>query len=76
MAEKLLKGINFPGLEDTYIIPQVDDTLTVSGASADAKVVGDSLNGMIPKILDSSLCGTSLPAAGTPGRIFFKKVSS
>jgi hypothetical protein len=22
MAEKILKGINFPGLEDTYIVPE------------------------------------------------------
>jgi hypothetical protein len=27
MANKILKGMNFPGLEDTYIIPQVDATL-------------------------------------------------
>lgn len=26
MAEKMLKGINFPGLEDTYMVPQINDT--------------------------------------------------
>lgn len=48
MAEKILKGINFPGLEDTYIIPQPDDTLTITGAPADAKAVGDALSGKQP----------------------------
>ena len=43
MAEKILKGINFPGLEDTYIIPEVDNTLKKSGSPADAKAVGDAL---------------------------------
>ena len=32
--------------------------------------------GAIPKILTSEYFGTSLPAAGTAGRIFFKKVNS
>ena len=48
MAEKILKGIIFPGLEDTYIVPEVDDTLSVPGASADAKVVGEALSGKQP----------------------------
>lgn len=43
MATKPLKGIIFPGLEDTYIIPEVDDSLSVSGASADAKKTGDMI---------------------------------
>lgn len=41
MANKILKGINFPGLEDTYIIPQVDATLKNQGESADAQVTGN-----------------------------------
>ena len=48
MAEKILKGINFPGLEDTYIIPEVDNTLSKSGQAADAKVVGEALAGKQP----------------------------
>lgn len=38
-----LKSIRFPGLSDTYVIPQVDDTLTQAGRPADAKKVGDEL---------------------------------
>ena len=44
MANKPFIGIKFPGLEDTYIAPQVDDTLAVTGAAADAKTVGDALD--------------------------------
>lgn len=44
MAEKQLKGINFPGLDGTYEIPQVDDTLQTSGAAADAKATGEALS--------------------------------
>lgn len=53
MAEKILKGIKFPGLEDIYIIPEaseVDETLSVSGAPADAKTVGEK----IAEIVDSA----------------------
>lgn len=40
MATKPLKSIKFPGLPDTYTIPQIDDTLSNEGEAADAKVVG------------------------------------
>ena len=46
MAYIPLKSITFPDLPDTYTIPQVDTTLTVSGAAADAKTVGDRLDEM------------------------------
>ena len=44
MATKPLKTIKFPGLEDTYTIPQVDATLTQTGQAADAKKTGDEIN--------------------------------
>ena len=44
MATKPLKTITFEGLEDTYTIPQIDDTLSVTGASADAKATGDAIS--------------------------------
>ena len=41
MARKLLKSIKFPKLPDTYAIG--DESLTVEGAAADSKTVGDAL---------------------------------
>lgn len=55
MAEKILKGINFPGLEDTYIIPEVDDTLSKLGSPADAKAVGDAINRMKEDALNNDI---------------------
>lgn len=46
MANVPLKSIKFPGLEDTYTVPQIDSTLTQSGQAADAKVVGDEIEGV------------------------------
>lgn len=43
MANKPLKSVQFPGLDDTYTIPAVDTTLAVTGAAADSKKVGDEL---------------------------------
>lgn len=43
MAEIALKSIKFPGLANTYTIPQIDTTLTQSGQVADSKVVGDEI---------------------------------
>lgn len=43
MANKPLQTLKFPDLPDTYTVPQVDDTLEVEGAAADAKKVGDAL---------------------------------
>ena len=39
MADKLLKSLTFPDLDDRYIVG--DTSLSVSGAAADAKTVGD-----------------------------------
>ena len=44
MATKPLKSLKFPGLPDTYTVPQIDDTLTETGGAADAKVVGDKIS--------------------------------
>jgi hypothetical protein len=43
MAEKRLHSIQFPGLEDTYTVPETDTTLTISGDPADAKITGDKI---------------------------------
>ena len=46
MANKPLKSIKFPGLEDTYIIPEVDNSLSITGAAADSKVTGDEISNL------------------------------
>ena len=43
MANIPLSSIKFPGLPDKYTVPVVDNTLTTTGAAADAKKVGDEL---------------------------------
>lgn len=43
MSDVSLKSLTFPGLTPRYTVPQVDDTLTVQGAAADAKVTGDAI---------------------------------
>lgn len=44
MANVALKSIKFPGLTDTYTVPQIDSTLAVTGKAADAKATGDRLS--------------------------------
>ena len=44
MANISLKDIQFPGLNNVYKVPEVDSTLTQSGAAADAKKTGDELS--------------------------------
>lgn len=55
MANKPLQSIMFPDLPDTYTIPVVDSTLTVSGAPADAKKTGDSLADKVDKVSGKGL---------------------
>lgn len=68
MAEIPLKSIQFPGLGDTYTVVQVDETLTVEGAAADAKTVGDWMNNII---LSSNNYGSTAPEDGQEGQVFF-----
>ena len=46
MANKNLKSIKFPGLTDTYVVPQIDSTLTQTGRPADAKATGDAISAL------------------------------
>lgn len=46
MANKPLQSIKFPGLSDTYVVPQIDDTLSVEGRPADAKATGDRIDSL------------------------------
>ena len=65
MANKPLKSVKFPGLGDTYTIPQVDTTLAVTGAAADSKKVGDEItelkadfNELGLSVVNGALCVT------------------
>lgn len=43
MANKPLQSITFPELDNKYTVPVVDNTLTTTGAAADAKKTGDEI---------------------------------
>lgn len=63
MANKPLKSIKFPGLDDTYTVPQIDDTLTVTGKAADAAATGElknELNLALVRIGDEELYKNTL----------------
>ena len=46
MSNIPLKTIKFPGLDDTYTVPVVDNTLATAGAAADAKKTGDEITSL------------------------------
>ena len=52
MANKPLKSIKFPGLSDTYTVPEVDATLTGTGKAADAKKTGDEITAIKADLSD------------------------
>lgn len=54
MSNIPLKTITFPGLDDTYTIPQVDNTLLTAGAAADAKKTGDEITDLKEALTDVS----------------------
>ena len=47
MANIPLSSIKFPGLPDTYTVPAVDNTLSTTGAAADAKATGDTIDNVV-----------------------------
>ena len=61
MANKPLQSIKFPGLSDTYTTPQVDATLTTTGAAADAKKTGDEISSIKQDLndIESSIFDTN-----------------
>ena len=52
MANIPLKTLKFPGLDDTYTVPQIDSTLAVSGKAADAKKTGDEITAVKADLSD------------------------
>lgn len=53
MANVPLSSLKFPGLSDTYTIPQIDNTLSIAGKAADAKATGDAIADLFKNIKDT-----------------------
>lgn len=72
MANKPLQSIKFPGLQDTYTIPQIDNTLTKPGQAADSKAVGDVFNSTFdaiksPNVFNGNLTAGYINLSGATG---------
>ena len=52
MATIPLKDITFPGLDNTYTIPEIDNTLSTAGKAADAKKTGDEIDQLKSEFTD------------------------
>lgn len=55
MATIPLKDITFPGLDNTYTIPEIDSTLSTAGKAADAKKTGDELGRLKSELTASQI---------------------
>lgn len=55
MATIPLKDITFPGLDNTYTIPEIDSTLSTAGKAADAKKTGDEISQLKSDLTDLGL---------------------
>lgn len=69
MANKPLKTIKFPGLSDTYTVPQIDNTLEVTGAAADAKKTGDEITNLKDDLIKSLSIKTELNGTLVSGKL-------
>lgn len=64
------------GKHASYFAPasDVNELQTLVGDESVSSQIDNALAGVLHEVLTSENYGTSLPSAGTPGRIFFKKV--
>lgn len=61
MANISLKDIQFPGLNNVYKVPEVDNTLTQSGEAADAKKTGDEITSLKQDLTQQLLINDEVP---------------
>lgn len=67
MSEVKLQKLKFPGLESTYTIPVVDNTLTEEGAAADAKATGDKIAKSVEGLATETFVTTKIAEASLGG---------
>lgn len=75
MANKPFKSIKWPGLDDTYTVPQIDDTLTTAGTAADAKKTGDEIS-ELKADLDDNVNDLKSALDDTRSRVFKSKTKT